>query len=409
MSWSKSTQFRDQRRGWNAGKHLVGVGLCLAMIALEGSVQAQLQGVSNNNDGTINTVPIYSGSFVLENSTITQSNHNTGIGMPNPSFPLHVYGDGPAQWVIYAHNSTNSTGVLLGGRSGTAIVGAYGPTNLAINPDGGNVGIRMTAPQHPFQVFGTAKFGGSSAQTYGVVALGDDLTTLTNVGIFRGGANSLTTGGNFLNIGGYGGIVFTASSNSLGAQTEWMRITTSGAVGIGTPNPSRKLHIAGDVQIDGSIYFGTNTTAQSSPYSGNCGADYAESVDVSGERKKYSPGDILVIDPDAPGSFLKSAQPYSTMVAGVYSTQPGFVGRKHPAGDPESANEVPMAMVGRVPTKVSTENGAIKLGDLLVTSSTMGYAMKGTDRSRMLGAVIGKALGSLDSGTGTIEVLVTLQ
>jgi hypothetical protein len=39
----------------------------------------------------------------------------------------------------------------------------------------------------------------------------------------------------------------------------------------------------------------------------------------------------------------------------------------------------------------------------------MGYAMKGTDRNRLTGAVVGKALGSLDSGTGVIESLVTLQ
>jgi hypothetical protein len=44
-----------------------------------------------------------------------------------------------------------------------------------------------------------------------------------------------------------------------------------------------------------------------------------------------------------------------------------------------------------------------------VSSSTIGYAMKGTDRERLTGAVIGKALGPLDSGTGLIEVLVTLQ
>ena len=68
-----------------------------------------------------------------------------------------------------------------------------------------------------------------------------------------------------------------------------------------------------------------------------------------------------------------------------------------------------MAMVGVVPTKVTVENGAIHRGDLLVSSSVPGYAMKGTDRSRMLGAVIGKAMGSLDSGSGVIEVLVTLQ
>jgi hypothetical protein len=68
-----------------------------------------------------------------------------------------------------------------------------------------------------------------------------------------------------------------------------------------------------------------------------------------------------------------------------------------------------MAMVGRVPTKVSAENGPIKPGDLLVTSATLGYAMKGTDRSQMLGAIVGKALGSLESGMGVVEVLVTLQ
>jgi hypothetical protein len=68
-----------------------------------------------------------------------------------------------------------------------------------------------------------------------------------------------------------------------------------------------------------------------------------------------------------------------------------------------------MAMVGIVPTKVTAENGSIHKGDLLVSSSTPGYAMKGTDRNRMLGAVLGKAMGSLDSGTGVIQVLVTLQ
>jgi hypothetical protein len=68
-----------------------------------------------------------------------------------------------------------------------------------------------------------------------------------------------------------------------------------------------------------------------------------------------------------------------------------------------------MAMVGIVPTKVTAENGPIHPGDLLVSSSSMGYAMKGTDRGRMLGAVIGKALGHLDSGSGVIEVVITLQ
>ena len=62
-----------------------------------------------------------------------------------------------------------------------------------------------------------------------------------------------------------------------------------------------------------------------------------------------------------------------------------------------------------MPRKVTAENGAVMLGDLLVTSSTPGQAMKGTDRSRMLGAVVGKALQPLEKGVGVIQVLVTLQ
>jgi hypothetical protein len=66
-------------------------------------------------------------------------------------------------------------------------------------------------------------------------------------------------------------------------------------------------------------------------------------------------------------------------------------------------------VVGIVPCKVSAENGPIEVGDLLVASATPGYAMKGTDRSKMLGAVVGKALEPLREGKGTVQVLVTLQ
>lgn len=133
----------------------------------------------------------------------------------------------------------------------------------------------------------------------------------------------------------------------------------------------------------GSITF-QDGTVQSTAYTGvTCGGDYAESVDVAGDRKSYEPGDVLVIGAENGSDVLKSAEPYSTLVAGIYSTKPGVVGRRQTTDPKASTAEVPMAMVGIVPTKVSAENGPIKRGDLLVTSSTLGYAMKGTDRSRM--------------------------
>lgn len=143
-------------------------------------------------------------------------------------------------------------------------------------------------------------------------------------------------------------------------------------------------------------------------------ADFAESVSPIGNRNQYEPGDVLIIalkrlsDSSSYG-FKKSETPYSTSVAGVYSTEPGFIGGAQENDDLEADNNIPMAVIGIVPCKVSGENGPIEAGDLLVTSSTPGHAMRGTDRLRMLGAIVGKALEGLDSDVGMIDVLVTLQ
>ena len=59
--------------------------------------------------------------------------------------------------------------------------------------------------------------------------------------------------------------------------------------------------------------------------------------------------------------------------------------------------------------KVDASFSPIHVGDLLTTSPNPGFAMKVTDKTQAFGAVIGKALADLDSGTGTIPVMVTLK
>ncbi len=216
------------------------------------------------------------------------------------------------------------------------------------------------------------------------------------------------TGFGYLQGGSSKGIGLTANLGS----TPNLYITHAGYVGIGTVSPGVPLEVNGIFKLTqgsgGHITF-ADGTMQSTAWTGAvCGGDYAESVDVAGGRAQYEPGDVMVIDPASSGGFLKSTEAYSTLVAGIYSTKPGVIGRRFT--DPDKLKEeIPMAMVGIVPTKVSAENGPVRAGDLLVTSSTPGYAMKGTDHERMTGAVVGKALGAIPGGTGVIEVLVSLQ
>jgi hypothetical protein len=247
-------------------------------------------------------------------------------------------------------------------------------------------------------------YSGNSQYTNGIgINLGQSPNALS---MFIGGYSGASAGTSSFDI---------VSANSLTwpytSYTTRFMVSSNGNVGIGTTTPGASLEVNGNLKLTsgsgGSVTY-ADGTMQSTAWTGvTCGGDYAESVDVTGDRTNYGPGDVMVIDPNTPGKFLKSGEPYSTAVLGIYSTKPGVLGRRQTG--PKDPAEVPMAMVGIVPAKVSAENGPIRPGDLLVTSSTPGYAMKGTDRDRMLGAVVGKAMGSLDSGTGVIEVGVTLQ
>jgi hypothetical protein len=132
-------------------------------------------------------------------------------------------------------------------------------------------------------------------------------------------------------------------------------------------------------------------------YAGNGYVDIAEHIDAASDVEA---GDVVVIDPDHDERVVKSTRPYDTAVAGIISTDPAML-----IGSSDTTT--PLALAGRVPCKVSAENGPIHRGDLLTTSSTPGHAMKATEFK--LGAILGKAFGELESGTGVIYVLVTLQ
>ena len=62
---------------------------------------------------------------------------------------------------------------------------------------------------------------------------------------------------------------------------------------------------------------------------------------------------------------------------------------------------------GIVGCRVDASYGAIRAGDLLVSSPTPGHAMRAD--SPLPGMILGKAIGSLDAGRGIVHVLETLR
>lgn len=141
----------------------------------------------------------------------------------------------------------------------------------------------------------------------------------------------------------------------------------------------------------------------------NSGADIAEAFDVNGELENFEPGDILVISTEKDRSVEKSSGSYSTLVAGVYATKPGVL-LSEESIDADLTNKVPMGVVGVIPTKVCLEGGKIKRGDMLVTSSITGVAMKADLDKVKIGQVIGKALQDYqDDAIGKINVLVSIK
>jgi hypothetical protein len=139
------------------------------------------------------------------------------------------------------------------------------------------------------------------------------------------------------------------------------------------------------------------------------GADVAEMFDVGGERNTYEPGDVLAISTEKDRTVEKSSSAYSSLVVGVYATKPGVILTESDI-DAENTDQVPMGVVGVIPTKVCLEGGVIKRGDMLVTSSTAGVAMKADLSKVQLGQVIGKALENFDATTiGKIKALINVK
>jgi len=316
---------------------------------------------------------------------------NVGIGTMYPGQKLHVSNiDAMSAGTARLSNDLGTyLDIGVSGSSAGWIVGDDNPyiftenQNLVIYTGSGLVGIGTAYPSDGKLCIA------NSATDEAYISLNpccDAINDIMGIRVSESGNN--TTKLHF-------GREFTYDS----AFVDLVTMDPEGNVGIGTTSPTEKLTVRGNLLIQ------SESTGDPVLELGE-GLDYAEGFDVSA-RDKINAGSVLIIDADNPGKLALSNKSYDTKVAGIVAGAKGLgSGVRLGAGQ----FDYDVALAGRVYCMVDATDEAIQAGDLLTTSATPGYAMKAADYTRSQGAILGKAMESLEKGhKGQILVLVTLQ
>jgi len=163
-------------------------------------------------------------------------------------------------------------------------------------------------------------------------------------------------------------------------------ITVLDVVNAPTTTPTLVVNESGDATFSGSV-IATDFIST--------GADIAEKYP---SLEELEVGDLVMADPNNSGYIVKTTGESDNNILGIVSGEPGLL-----MGN-DVDNGYPVAMLGRVPVKISNVNGNIYPGDTLTPAPIPGFAMKlqtGTE-----GIVIGTALETFEEVSGQVSMYV---
>jgi hypothetical protein len=216
-----------------------------------------------------------------------------------------------------------------------------------------------------------------------------NITSATLLSLFQD-TSAFTGTGLEMNFGNTTGSFSSSSSKYLDFQNAGVSVFTVSAfgtttIGDGTTNNMAGLQIGyGGICVDNDGSCVASTTGRITAVSYNtANSDLAENYFSS---QSLQTGEVVTM---SGGLSVARAEKGATLpILGVVSTKPGLTMGSDDVSLTAGETAYPIALTGRVPVKLSTENGPIKKGDQLMLSSLPGTAMKATGT----GATIGIAL-----------------
>jgi archaellum component FlaG (FlaF/FlaG flagellin family) len=200
-------------------------------------------------------------------------------------------------------------------------------------------------------------------------------------------------------VAGYTAVI---SNTNTGNDVDCLYLFITGDGSLGSTNTY--IQFANGSDLTAGYVYATNNNGVTY---GTTGGDYAEYFYTNDTDLK--PGEIVSIDTNLKNSVQRSNKPADKNVIGVISDNSGFVGNfPIEADDPASVDQHSkiVSMVGQVLTLVSIENGPIKIGDYLTSSSLPGYAMKATKAGQTIGVALENYDGKDANSAGKIMVYV---
>ncbi len=359
----------------------------------------------------ISQVPRWDGSALVGGTIV--DNGNIGIGTIFPFKKLHVVGG--AQFDGDNLFASGYTQFNVGGGSIAMNNSGGWPSMVGYSPNGHRREISLSNDVLALAVSSSSAapswYNGMIINESGEVGIGTNPTERLDVGgkvrstgLQVNGSAAFALGGGSINMstpGGWPGVILYSPN---GHRRE-MAVKDNGLYIAVSPTSSAP-------DVTNGIWILENGRLQSKTLEITGGSDLSEKFDIlNGSGKQIpAPGMIVSIDPDNSGSLMISDSAYDRRVAGIISGAGGvntgmLMGQKETPADGGYA----VALSGRVYCWVDADKGAIRAGDLLTTSDRPGHAMRVDDYGRAQGAIIGKAMSSLESGTGLVLALVTLQ